>query len=221
MSIDIAKTINELLMDKGKKQKDLVEHLGHSQSTVAKWLSLNKNTNRDMPYDVILKTADFLDISTDTLLGGSNIKPVKSIPVLGTASCGNCEVSTLQDENMRTVIDESSWNKDLYAVIANGDSMATEIYDSDICIVDPNEQIQSGDIVFYKLDDEAAIKVFVEDKENYLIHFVPFSSNDCFKTKTVRLDDEETASKLIISKVVKVVSEKKNNRSARLKMIGR
>ncbi len=59
------------------------------------------------------------------------------------------------------------------------------------------------------------------DKEAYIMQFVPYNSNDNFKTKTIRLDDEETLEKLSYHKVVSVNKLKFNNRTTRLKMIGR
>jgi SOS-response transcriptional repressor LexA len=167
--------------------------------------------------DYVLKFTN----SSSSELFNNDEKPVKYVPILANASCGASQINTLQDLTMKTAISQSDWNSYLYAVVANGDSMATEIYDGDICIIDPNQQIQDGDIVFYKLDDEAAIKIYVKDEDNYLLNFIPFNSNEYFKTRAIRLDDEDMINKLTVHKVVQVVSSKKNNRSARLKMIGR
>ena len=53
------------------------------------------------------------------------------------------------------------------------------------------------------------------------MQFVPYNSSETFKTKTIRLDDEETLAKLTYHKVVSVNKLKFNNRAARLKLIGR
>jgi hypothetical protein len=54
-----------------------------------------------------------------------------------------------------------------------------------------------------------------------MYQFVPFNSNDCFKTRNIRLDETDIKDRLIMHKVIHVLASKKNNRSARLKMIGR
>ena len=165
--------------------------------------------------------SEILGVSIDELAGIDNTSNIKSVPITGTASCGVCDINVLQDLSLKALISADDWNKDLYAVIANGDSMANEIYDGDIAIIDPNIQLQSGDMVMYKIDDESAIKIFVNDRENNMYQFVPYNSNAHFKTRSIRLDDETLFDRLTMHKVVQVVSIKKNNRAARLKMIGR
>lgn len=211
------------MSDFGKKLKIARKEKKFSQDALAKLIGVsrvaitNYETNKNTPtYENIRKLSDILGVELS-----SSEKPVKYVPILANASCGASQINTLQDLTMKTAISQSDWNSDLYAVVANGDSMATEIYDGDICIIDPNQQIQDGDIVFYKLDDEAAIKIYVKDEDNYLLNFIPFNSNEYFKTRAIRLDDEDMINKLTVHKVVQVVSSKKNNRSARLKMIGR
>ena len=64
-------------------------------------------------------------------------------------------------------------------------------------------------------------KVLVIDNDAYIVQFVPYNSSDSFKTRTIKLDDEESMSKLTYHKVVSVNKLKFNNRAARLKLIGR
>ncbi|MFY4765179.1 hypothetical protein ACOTWG_10765, partial [Aliarcobacter butzleri] len=65
--------------------------------------------------------AEILNTSIDALSGRNINNKVKSIPVISTASCGSAEINCLQDEKMKTFINEDEWNKDLYAVVACGD----------------------------------------------------------------------------------------------------
>lgn len=173
------------------------------------------------PDFALLALSEHFNVTLDYLQGVSKELPIKSVPIIGTASCGACDISVLQDLSMTALIAQKDWHKELYAVIANGDSMATEIYDGDIVVIDPLKDLQDGDMVYYKLDDECAIKVYLKDLDNNMYQFIPFNSSDCFKTRTIRFDDEDIRERLIIHKVVKVISDKKNNRAARLKMIGR
>lgn len=198
--------------DKKLSQEALANLIGVSRNAITNY----ENNSNTPTYANIKKLSSILGINLS-----DQETNVKFVPVISTASCGSAEINCLQDEKMKTFINEDEWNKDLYAVVACGDSMATEIYDGDIAIIDPFVKVQNGDMVYYKIDDESAIKVFFEDEENYLINFIPFNTNENFKIKTIRKDDKETNDKLVYHKVVHVVSSKKNNRAARLKMIGR
>ncbi|MDX4069149.1 helix-turn-helix domain-containing protein [Aliarcobacter skirrowii] len=198
--------------DKKLSQEELANLIGVSRNAITNY---EKNSNTPT-YENMKKLSNILGVNL-----ANQENSVKAIPIISTASCGSIEINCLQEENMKTFIHEGEWNKDLYAVIACGDSMATEIYDGDIAIIDPTAKVQNGDMVYYKLDDESAIKVFFEDDDNYLINFIPFNTNENFKIRTIRKDDKETNDRLIYHKVVHVVSSKKNNRLARLKIIGR
>ncbi|OCL85719.1 hypothetical protein AAX26_01786 [Aliarcobacter thereius] len=198
--------------DKKLSQEALANLIGVSRNAITNY---EKNSNTPT-YDNMNKLSSILGVNL-----GSQETNVKSVPIISSASCGNSEINCLQDEKLKTFISEDEWNKNLYAVIACGDSMATEIYDGDIAIVDPMVPVQNGDMVYYKIDEEHAIKVYFEDDDNYLINLIPFNTNENFKIRTIRKDDKETKEKLTYHKVVHVVSSKKNNRAARLRMIGR
>ncbi|OCL99548.1 hypothetical protein AAX29_00589 [Aliarcobacter thereius] len=198
--------------DKKLSQEALANLIGVSRNAITNY---EKNSNTPT-YENMKKLSSILGVNL-----GSQETPVKSVPVIASTSCGSAQINCLQDEDIKTFISEDEWHNKLYAVIACGDSMATEIYDGDIAIIDPLPKVQNGDMVYYKIDEESAIKVYFEDEDNYLINFIPFNSNENFKVKTIRKDDKETRDRLICHKVVHVVSSKKNNRAARLKIIGR
>jgi SOS-response transcriptional repressor LexA len=171
--------------------------------------------------DKLVAFAEILGTSIDALSGRTVESPAKLVPVIGTASCGSCDINHLQDSSKKAYYNGDFWKKSLYCVIANGDSMSPEIDDGDEVIIDPDVKPITGDMVHYKIDDESAIKVLVIDEDAYIIQFVPYNSSDNFKTRTIRMDDEESMSKLTFHKVVSVNKLKFNNRAARLKMIGR
>lgn len=217
---------SKLIENKNYTNQDLIDILKNKydiEITIDTMKSYRRKNGKNATptLDKLNAFAEILNTSIDALSGRNINNKVKSIPIVSTASCGSSEINCLQEENMKTFIHEGEWNKDLYAVVACGDSMATEIYDGDIAIIDPFAKVQNGDMVYYRIDEESAIKVFFEDEENYLINFIPFNTNENFKIKNIRKDDKETNDRLICHKVVHVVSSKKNNRTARLKMIGR
>ncbi|MDX4061698.1 S24 family peptidase [Aliarcobacter skirrowii] len=225
MTFDV-ELFSKLIENKKYTNQDLVDILKNKygiEITIDTMKSYRRKNGKNATptLDKLIAFSDILNTSIDALSGKKVEAKVKAIPIISTASCGSVELNCLQDEKMQTFISENEWNKDLYAVVACGDSMATEIYDGDIAIIDPFAKVQNGDMVYYKIDDESAIKVFFEDDDNYLINFIPFNTNENFKIKTIRKDDKETNDKLVYHKVVHVVSSKKNNRAARLKIIGR
>ena len=180
-----------------------------------------KNNPRTPSLDKLIAFSEILGTSIEVISGKRSEAPVKLVPVIGTASCGGTEINCLQDENKKAYYNGDFWKQSLYCVIANGDSMSPEIDDGDEVIIDPDVPCQHGDMVYYKIDDESAIKVLAIDKEAHIMQFVPYNSSENFKTKTIRLDDEEMIERLTYHKVVSVNKLKFNNRAARLKLIGR
>ncbi len=214
----IGSKIKEILDFKGIKQKKFAEMINETTVNVNRYI----NEQRQIPNSLLPTIAKELNISIDELLDGEiTERKVSLVPVIGTASCGRIEINCLQDENKKAYYNGDFWKQSLYCVIANGDSMSPEIDDGDEVIIDPDVPCQHGDMVYYKIDDESAIKVLAIDKEAHIMQFVPYNSSENFKTKTIRLDDEETIERLTYHKVVSVNKLKFNNRAARLKLIGR
>lgn len=216
--MSIGSKIKEILDLKKIKQKKFAEMINETTVNVNRYL----NEQRQIPNSLLPIIARELNISIDELLDSEIVeRKVSLVPVIGTASCGGTEINHLQDENKQAYYNGDFWKKSLYCVIANGDSMSPEIDDGDEVIIDPDVSCQHGDMVYYKIDGESAIKVLAIDKEAYIMQFVPYNSSETFKTKTIRLDDEETIERLTYHKVVSVNKLKFNNRAARLKLIGR
>lgn len=152
------------------------------------------------------------------LFGGQQ-SDIKFVPIVGSASCGVPLPNSYQDIENKAFCRSEIWNKDLYAVIADGDSMMPEIDDGDEVICDPSAKILSGDMVHYQIGGESAIKVYFKDDSIGVIEFVPFNQNGEFKTLKFRIDDDNVDIRM--SKVVAVNKSKMNNRTARLKAINR
>lgn len=210
--------IINLLQENNKKQADLAKFLNIPTGNLSNILQGN---GRKFSAEQIGTIAKYFGVTTDYIYGLENKKSVRSVPVIGTASCGNTELNCLQDGNMESFINIDKWNKDLYAVIACGDSMFPHIKDGAELIIDPNIKPTHGDTVLYKLDDEYAVKILSINKEAHLMEFVPLNPSDAFKTRTIRLDDEDTINRLIIHVVKKINNPEEYNKSAILKMIGR
>lgn len=175
----------------------------------------------DFPELALKRMSSYFGVSIDYLLGKDGRMPLKPVPIVANTSCGAMQTSSWQLENEFSYIREDKWNKDLYCVIANGKSMFPLIDDQAEVIINPNVKPLSGHPVFYKLDEESAIKILVVDEEAHMLQFVPINSSDDFKTKTIRMDDEDTLNRLTIHKVHRIMNPDANNREAILRMIGR
>ena len=212
----------------GKKLKALIDENGRgTQARLSEALSetavnINRWTNgtRAIPTEAIPKLADFFGVSESYFLRDDEQKPVKKVPVYGTSSCGNTEDNHSQEDNKICYYNGEDWNKSMYCVIANGDSMAPEIENGDEIICDPTIAPVSGDIVNYSILGESAVKVVFYDTDINIVQFIPYNQTENFKTRSVRLDDDEI-NDLKIHKVVAINKFKFNNRAARLKLVGR
>lgn len=215
------KRLNEVIQGSGFTNLLLSETLESrygikiSKESIAKY----RNGSRTPSPDFVEAIIDLLNADASYLMGG-NKKNVKQVPIIGTASCGGTEINYMQDENMKANYNGDYWSKDLYCVVANGDSMATDIEDGDECICDPNAPIKNGDFVHYQINGESAIKLYNKDEDNYIIEFIPFNPTPDFKTRIIRLESDEIEH-LEMAKVVSINKIQLNNRIARLKRVGR
>lgn len=213
-------SFGELLKAARKKKKlsqeELAKMIGVNRVAVTNY-ELNKNTPT---HTNLKKIVSVLGVSSDYFNDDQSHKPVAKVPIIGETSCGSAITSSFQDSGRTCYYRGDFFSPDLYCVIASGDSMAPEIEDGDEIVCDPRVNPSHGDLVHYTIHGESAVKVYVVDTDANLAQFVPYNPSDTFKTRTIRLDDEE-ASDLKVVKVVAVNKLKFNNKSARLKLIGR
>lgn len=70
ISITIGKRINALLAEQSKKQKELAKYLGVQDNTISYFVSGRRTPNAEL----IIKISDFFNVSTDYLLGRTDVK---------------------------------------------------------------------------------------------------------------------------------------------------
>lgn len=196
---------------------EIAEQLGLTRAAVTNWSNGIRFPKDD---ETIKALAKILRVGVDDLFADEDRKPVAKIPIIGETSCGAAITSSFQDTGRTCYYRGDFFSPDLYCVIASGDSMAPEIEDGDEIVCDPRVKPAHGDLVHYMIHAESAVKVYVVDNDANLVQFVPYNPSDTFKTRTIRLDDEES-SDLKVVKVVAVNKLKFNNKLARLKLIGR
>lgn len=211
-------------MDKfGDRLKNARKAKNLSQEMLGKLIGVTRNAITN--YEKNSNTPTYENMKKLSLILGVDLsdekKQVKFVPIVGTASCGGSEIDFLQEDNSEGMISTKYWKNSLYCVIANGDSMAPLIENNAEVFIDPTKKYISGVPVYYKLDNESAIKILFIDEEAHIMQFVPINQSESFKTKTIRLDDQETLDKLTIHCVHKISNPDGFNRSAILKMIGR
>jgi SOS-response transcriptional repressor LexA len=214
--------LKKLLNERGRGAKSrLAEFLDIPLVYVTRYAE-DEYADQNLPAKYFQKAATFFNIDVNYFFDDNqhNYKPVKKIPIIGTASCGQPDIDDRQDTSDYAAYSGEYWTSKLYCIIACGDSMSPEIEDGDEVICDPEVQIQNGDMVHYTIGSESAIKIYYKNEEAFLIQFIPYNQSETFKEKIVRLDTDEI-DELKISKVVAVNKLKFNNRLARLKLIGK
>ena len=152
------------------KQIDVSRHTGFSPAAVNKWYNLDVVPDADTVY----KIARLLKCSHEWLVTGrgspepSNVIPAElgttRIPVIDyvqagcwTEACGH----TLADGSIETILTDLDLGSRAFALRVKGDSMAPDIIEGDVVVVDPDVSPQPGDIVVAKNGShEATIKQY-------------------------------------------------------------
>lgn len=163
----IGNRIKQLREEKGINQEELAKKISVSPSAIGMYETNKREPNNSLT----LKLATFFEVSTDYLLGKSDVRlpdrieflknnpNLYKIPLLGIVKAG---YNYLAEENIIdyiTVTDSSLNNKDFFALKVKGDSMIPEIYEGDIAIVKKQNDFENGDYVVALInEDEATIK---------------------------------------------------------------
>jgi repressor LexA len=106
----------------------------------------------------------------------ASVSSIFSLPIVGSANCGPATI--FADQNIEQYLKVSSSllpknKKNLYALIADGDSMnkaqvepGKTIESGDFVLVDSESSYKNGDIVVAVIDRMATIKRYREDKKH-------------------------------------------------------
>lgn len=106
-----------------------------------------------------------------SIINNKESMSIKTIPIIGEISAGT---PILAEENKigEIPIPESKYNKDLFALKVNGDSMIDAgIFDGDIVVIDKNIEPKNGDIGAFMVNETEATVKFLDTISNkkYLI----------------------------------------------------
>ena len=194
--------IKQLRNEKNIKQDVLANLLNLEVAGVSK-LETGRVPLKD---EYIIKLSEYFNVSTDYLLGKSNIRNSENnqelkIPVLGVVKAG---YNWLADENVIgyvSVNDKTLKGNGFFAVQVKGISMVPEIYEGDIAIVKKQDDFENGDYVVALINgDEATIKKAYKNDTGLLLRPANNSVEPLIFTK----EDIETLPVTIIGVVYNI-----------------
>lgn len=194
--------IKQLRNEKNIKQDVLANLLNLEVAGVSK-LETGRVPLKD---EYIIKLSEYFNVSTDYLLGKSNIRNSENnqelkIPVLGVVKAG---YNWLADENVIgyvSVNDKTLKGNGFFAVQVKGISMVPEIYEGDIAIVKKQNDFENGDYVVALINgDEATIKKAYKNDTGLLLRPANNSVEPLIFTK----EDIETLPVTIIGVVYNI-----------------
>mgnify|MGYP005778894689 CR=1 FL=1 len=96
--------------EKGLFQSDIAKILGVSIAAVGFYV----NEKRDMSPDTIIKLAEYFDVTTDYLLGKSDIRNPEEIKNIPHANAGGVDTTGLDEDDLKELqaqIDYMKWKK--------------------------------------------------------------------------------------------------------------
>lgn len=166
---EIAENIKRLIKANGWTQLKLSEISGISKSTLSDYINCKTLINPgnveklSIAFKVNKSEIDPSFKSTDsklTFLPTYNERSkFKSLPVVGTISCGNGVVAYEDIEGYEDT--PSSWlnGGDYFYLKAKGDSMINaRIYEGDLLLIRIQEEVENGEIAAVLVDGEAVLK---------------------------------------------------------------
>ncbi|PHQ90126.1 MAG: hypothetical protein COB42_05790, partial [Sulfurimonas sp.] len=140
----------ELLLEEagwGGKAK-LAKYLNVSPVYVTRWVT---DDNYSIPRDKVVDIELYFKLSQGTLLSLGISTQIRTIPLIGLASCGIPQEYDLNGYEA-VPIGEELYHEGMYAVRAEGDSMSPKINNNSLVYCRTNMQIDSGNIVHYSIN---------------------------------------------------------------------
>lgn len=162
--MNVGQRIAFLRERRGLSQAALADKLNLSQSSVAMW----ESGQRGMKGDTLTLLADFFGVSSDYLLGRTDItdygmievntEELVNIPIVGTIKCGGGQIAyeDISGFSAYPTADIRS-GKEYIALIVKGDSMIGDgINEGDIALIEKDAELIQNKIYAVVLDGEEA-----------------------------------------------------------------
>ena len=190
--------LKELRDEKNKLQEDIGKIIGVSGRAVGNY----ETGKRELSPEKILKLAEYFGVSTDYLLGKTDIKntvvSVPKIPILGTVKAG---YDWLAEENVvdyLTIKEELPNINEYYALRITGDSMLPLLSEGDLVIVHDQDDVESGQTAVILInDEEATVKKLIKTNEGIELH----SMNPYYPIRKFTYEDMKNIPVKIIGRV--------------------
>jgi repressor LexA len=139
----------------------------HLDALVKKgYLNVESNASRGIS---ILRDNQFPDQERDNIF--------RKVPIIGRVAAGS-PILAIENIEGSIVIDPAFIKKsqDCFALKVKGDSMVNAgIFENDLVIVTPRNDVSNGDIIVAMLEDEVTVKTF--EKKNEVIRLLPQNDN--------------------------------------------
>ncbi len=182
---------------KNKKlsQDDLASIIGVNRVAITNY-ERNKNTPTLSNMKKMMKA---LNLEPDYFDNNKNKFKIRTIPLIGLASCGIPQDYDLNGYEP-VAVSEDIYEDGMYAVRAEGESMSPKINNNSIVYCNYHRQIDNGNIVHYHLNGESGIKKYKINEKGDVISLVPLNSD--YDIITIHADDNAD---LKMSRVVGVV----------------
>ena len=190
--------LKSLRLENNKLQSDIGKMLGVSDRAVGNY----ENGKRDMSPETIIKLANYFNVSTDYLLGKSDVrKSIENInnskkyymcPVYGRISAGQPNWAEECIES-RIPIDPELMNiinpEECFFLRVNGESMNKEIQNGSYALIRKTDYVENGEIAVVLVNGfDATIKKF--SKQGDLVILEPMSTDPTFTTQVYGKDTE-------------------------------
>lgn len=188
--------IKALREELGLKQEELANKMSVSPSSIGMYETNKREPNNEL----ILKLAQFFNVSTDYLLGKIDTRNnnIVKIPILGTVKAG---YDWLAEENIVDYITlkENIPNvNEYYALRITGDSMLPLLAEGDLVIVHDQDDVESGQTAVILINgEEATVKKVVKTNEGIELH----AMNPYYPVRKFTFEDMQNIPVKIIGRV--------------------
>lgn len=152
----------------GVRQLDLAHMLGlKSESAVSEW----EKGIRIPSAGTLSDMANIFNVSIDSLMNvnleSTNIRTIKSIPILGSIAAG---IPILAEENIEDYFSIDGRIKADFALNIKGDSMVNAgINEGDMVFIHQTQNLENGEIGAILVEGEATLKKFYKNEDSIVL----------------------------------------------------
>ena len=196
----IGRNISNLLLKRGKSQKDLCDNLGFSPASVSSWV----NGTRIPKEGNIVLMASYLDCSVDDIVldpKEAHRKRSFSIPVYARVGAGPPLEASEEIIDREEISERMASLGSFYGLHISGDSMEPRIVRGDVVIVRKQDTADDGDIVIAIVNQNDAV---CKRLKKYKGGIALVSNNPMYEPMYFTITDTQDIPVRIIGKVVEL-----------------